>query len=284
MQEYARIYKNLQKAARNCKKLQETARTCKKLQEPARTYKNLQEPARICVSVSQLALGVALPSFSLTRCLEGFFNGLFQRNPKLLEKQDEKIQKTKKQKTKSNYKRELGHKKRIDYLSISWAVNIINAIRKWITGMDKVCIYFNAKGGSPYKFQPDVNVQILKDLGFDKSKMTKIVTHGWSDDKNFCEDFRDAYNQVGNFNFFCVDWGDLAPRIDYIDSAKNAIDVGQHIGTRTNIQFSTVLHCCFVGIILRDEVRSYNRNFFLFFSFQSNFFRFIRILESFNFL
>jgi hypothetical protein len=47
---------------------------------------------------------------------------------------------------------------------------------------------------SPFRFRIDVNPQDLLDNGFDVSKLTKIITHGWvQDGEDYCKPFIDAY-------------------------------------------------------------------------------------------
>ena len=48
--------------------------------------------------------------------------------------------------------------------------------------------------GSPFQFKIDVDPQEILDHGFDPSKFTKIVTHGWvQSGEEYCKPFVDAY-------------------------------------------------------------------------------------------
>ena len=105
-----------------------------------------------------------------------------------------------------------------------------NAVNGLLFGMDSVKILFNIKGNKPFRFKPDVNIKKLRRRGFNPHKMTKIVTHGWTNDEKYCNAFRNAYDLAGDVNFFCIDWGTLASVTNYLRAAMNAIDVGQFIG------------------------------------------------------
>ena len=52
---------------------------------------------------------------------------------------------------------------------------------------------------NPFRFKIDVNPQDLLDNGFDISKLTKIITHGWvQDGDEYCKPFIDAYIGILN--------------------------------------------------------------------------------------
>ena len=52
---------------------------------------------------------------------------------------------------------------------------------------------------NPFRFKIDVNPQDLLDNGFDISKSTKIITHGWvQDGDEYCKPFIDAYIGILN--------------------------------------------------------------------------------------
>ena len=101
-----------------------------------------------------------------------------------------------------------------------------------INDLDSVDILFNSKGAEIFSFTPDVDPKELLNRGFDPNKETKIVTHGWTRNRDECIGYRNAYNANMDVNFFCIDWGTLASVTNYPRAAKNSIKVGQFIGEK----------------------------------------------------
>jgi len=89
---------------------------------------------------------------------------------------------------------------------------------------------------NPFRFKIDVNPQDLLDNGFDISKSTKIITHGWvQDGDEYCKPFIDAYIGILNgsdYNVICLDWDKLATIGVYLDAAINSNTVGDFVGEK----------------------------------------------------
>merc|ERR1712109_2717 len=90
--------------------------------------------------------------------------------------------------------------------------------------------------GSPFQFKIDVDPQEILNHGFDPSKFTKIVTHGWvQSGEEYCKPFVDAY--IGtvdgtDYNVICVDWDKLATIENYLGAAINSNTVGDFVGEK----------------------------------------------------
>merc|ERR1712156_1184406 len=94
--------------------------------------------------------------------------------------------------------------------------------------------------GSPFQFKIDVDPQEILSHGFDPSKFTKIVTHGWvQSGEEYCKPFVDAY--IGtvdgtDYNVICVDWDKLATIENYLGAAVNSNTVGDFVGEKLVVE------------------------------------------------
>lgn len=85
-----------------------------------------------------------------------------------------------------------------------------------------------------FSFQMNqVTKEDLTNNGFDPSKDTKIIAHGWGQEGlEFGTQFAYPYmlHFPDQFNIISVNWQLLAPIEDYLFSAQNTYDVGEMVG------------------------------------------------------
>lgn len=86
----------------------------------------------------------------------------------------------------------------------------------------------------PFKFKIEVKAKELVKNGFNASRLTKVVAHGFlNEGDSFCADFAEAYFQTKiDVNILCIDWENLASGRDYVGPARNSIKVGKHVGKK----------------------------------------------------
>ena len=84
------------------------------------------------------------------------------------------------------------------------------------------------------KFKIDIKAQELVKNGFNASRVTKVLIHGFLGEGDiYCTDFSQAYFQEKmDVNILCIDWEKLASGKDFFGPAKNAIKVGKHVGQK----------------------------------------------------
>ena len=69
----------------------------------------------------------------------------------------------------------------------------------------------------------------LLESNFDPARPTKILSHGWnSHGRGYGQDFAPIFLEVGDFNIFSIDWGDLESWISYPTAAIRTTAVGRH--------------------------------------------------------
>merc|ERR1712018_178475 len=73
----------------------------------------------------------------------------------------------------------------------------------------------------------------LSTCGFDRSKETKILIHGFSDQglTGWVKNFKKFYLDRGDYNIISVDWGLLAKSPWYTTAAKNSKQVGKLVAS-----------------------------------------------------
>merc|ERR1712012_611706 len=69
----------------------------------------------------------------------------------------------------------------------------------------------------------------LLESNFDPTRPTKILSHGWnSHGRGYGQDFAPIFLEVGDYNIFSIDWGDLESWISYPTAAIRTTAVGRH--------------------------------------------------------
>merc|ERR1712012_1028815 len=69
----------------------------------------------------------------------------------------------------------------------------------------------------------------LLESNFDPARPTKILSHGWnSHGRGYGQDFAPIFLEVGDYNIFSIDWGDLESWISYPTAAIRTTAVGRH--------------------------------------------------------
>merc|ERR1711962_1196083 len=69
----------------------------------------------------------------------------------------------------------------------------------------------------------------LLESNFDPVRPTKILSHGWnSHGRGYGQDFAPIFLEVGDYNIFSIDWGDLESWISYPTAAIRTTAVGRH--------------------------------------------------------
>ncbi|KAK6636515.1 hypothetical protein RUM43_010177 [Polyplax serrata] len=78
----------------------------------------------------------------------------------------------------------------------------------------------------------EITPEDLKEIEFDSSRPTKIITHGWmaSSKSSAVADIRDAYLDHQDVNVIGVDWSDIANNFWYPTPASKTDDVGKYLG------------------------------------------------------
>merc|ERR1711970_1024509 len=75
----------------------------------------------------------------------------------------------------------------------------------------------------------ELTEESLADSHFDSRNPTIILAHGWnSHGQGFGGDLSEAYLQVGEFNVFAIEWGDLETWANYPQAAIRTRAVGEH--------------------------------------------------------
>ncbi|XP_066598386.1 pancreatic triacylglycerol lipase-like [Prorops nasuta] len=78
-----------------------------------------------------------------------------------------------------------------------------------------------------YLFSNDT--KLLLNSGFDPTKQTKMITHGWKSSamSNGVKNMKDAYLQHDDYNIIVVDWEPLAASTFYLGPMQNTKQVGK---------------------------------------------------------
>merc|ERR1712179_261368 len=75
----------------------------------------------------------------------------------------------------------------------------------------------------------ELNQESLESSHFDSRHPTIILAHGWnSHGQGFGGDLSEAYLQVGDYNVFAIEWGDLETWANYPQAAVRTRAVGEH--------------------------------------------------------
>ena len=75
----------------------------------------------------------------------------------------------------------------------------------------------------------ELNQESLENSHFDSRHPTIILAHGWnSHGQGFGGDMAEAYLQVGDYNVFAIEWGDLETWANYPQAAVRTRAVGEH--------------------------------------------------------
>jgi len=75
----------------------------------------------------------------------------------------------------------------------------------------------------------ELNQESLENSHFDSRHPTIILAHGWnSHGQGFGGDLSEAYLQVGDYNVFAIEWGDLETWANYPQAAVRTRAVGEH--------------------------------------------------------
>jgi len=92
-------------------------------------------------------------------------------------------------------------------------------------------------GNPSWTFKLDTDSQELLNNGFDASKPTRLLSHGYTDNgPRFCSEFVKGYENDPDetFNVICIDWQILAKadEPEFSGAANNAIKVGKAVGEK----------------------------------------------------
>jgi len=75
----------------------------------------------------------------------------------------------------------------------------------------------------------DLTQESLENSHFDSRHPTVILAHGWnSHGQGFGSDIAEAYLEVGEYNVFAIEWGDLETWANYPQAAVRTRAVGEH--------------------------------------------------------
>merc|ERR1711936_2074 len=75
----------------------------------------------------------------------------------------------------------------------------------------------------------ELTQESLENSNFDSSWPTVILAHGWnSHGDGFGADFAESYLDVGDYNVFAIEWGDLESWANYPQAAVRTRAVGEH--------------------------------------------------------
>ena len=85
---------------------------------------------------------------------------------------------------------------------------------------------------------PDAHQEVQLDLdsllvsNFDPTRPTVVLAHGWNSHgrggRGYGDDFAPTYLEVGDYNIFSIDWGDLETWANYPQAAARTRPVGTH--------------------------------------------------------
>ena len=85
---------------------------------------------------------------------------------------------------------------------------------------------------------PDGHQEVQLDLdsllssNFDPARPTVVLAHGWNSHgrggRGYGDDFAPTYLEVGDYNIFSIDWGDLETWANYPQAAARTRPVGTH--------------------------------------------------------
>jgi len=85
---------------------------------------------------------------------------------------------------------------------------------------------------------PDAHQEVKLDLdsllssNFDPARPTVVLAHGWNSHgrggRGYGDDFAPIYLEVGDYNIFSIDWGDLETWANYPQAAARTRPVGNH--------------------------------------------------------
>lgn len=76
------------------------------------------------------------------------------------------------------------------------------------------------------------NINSVRNSNYQANRPTKVIVHGWNNNGNSNMNplITSAFLAVQDVNVIVVDWGGVANNWNYLDSARQVPDIGQHLG------------------------------------------------------
>merc|ERR1719228_787421 len=99
--------------------------------------------------------------------------------------------------------------------------------------LSKINFYLYTRENPDHHDVIELNEDSLGQSHFNPNHPIIILAHGWNsngkiEERGFCADYAGDYLQVGDYNIFSVDWGDLESWANYPHAAQVTKPVGRH--------------------------------------------------------